>query len=119
MNDQGIYMYPTFQGKWLPDTPAQRNDVIDRLRDWTPFSNSSPVEGIIEAIRTYHTKRLKISLYVFGDEFTGSSIDAGGAHRRFDQSRGPRPASAGCASTRSDSRCDPTRRSTRASAFRR
>jgi len=32
-------------------------------------------EGIVEAIRTYHTKGLKISLYVFGDEFTGSSID--------------------------------------------
>ena len=75
MNDEGTYMFPSFKGKWLPDTPEQRKRVIDRLRDWNAFSNSSPVEGIVEAIRTYHTKGLKISLYVFGDEFTGSSID--------------------------------------------
>ena len=75
MNDEGVYMFPSFKGKWLPDTPQQRKRVIDRLRDWNAFSNSSPVEGIVEAIRTYHSKNLKISLYVFGDEFTGSSID--------------------------------------------
>jgi hypothetical protein len=77
MNDEGVYMFPSFKGKWLPDTPQQRKRVIDRLRDWNAFSNSSPVEGIVEAIRTYHSqeKKLKISLYVFGDEFTGSSID--------------------------------------------
>jgi hypothetical protein len=75
MNDEGVYMFPSFKGKWLPDTPTQRKRVIDRLRDWNAFSNSSPVEGIVEAIRTYHTKNIKISLYVFGDEFTGSSVD--------------------------------------------
>jgi hypothetical protein len=75
MSDEGTYMFPSFKGKWLPDTPEQRKRVIDRLRDWNAFSNSSPVEGIVEAIRTYHSKGLKISLYVFGDEFTGSSID--------------------------------------------
>jgi hypothetical protein len=77
MSDEGTYMFPSFRGKWLPDTPEQRKRVIDRLRDWNAFSNSSPVEGIVEAIRTYHSpeQKLKISLYVFGDEFTGSSID--------------------------------------------
>jgi hypothetical protein len=34
------------------------------------------VEGIVEAIRTYYAGDKKISLYVFGDEFTGSSIDS-------------------------------------------
>ncbi len=48
---------------------------LDRLRSWTPFSNSSPVEGITSAIRTYGG-RDKVSLYIFGDEFTGNSIDA-------------------------------------------
>jgi hypothetical protein len=75
MNDEGVYMFSTYQGKWLPDTPVQRKAVIDRLRNWNAFSNSSPVEGIVEAIRTYYSKEKKISLYVFGDEFTGSSID--------------------------------------------
>jgi hypothetical protein len=75
MNDEGVYMFSTYRGKWLPDTPVQRKAVIDRLRNWNAFSNSSPVEGIVEAIRTYYSKERKISLYVFGDEFTGSSID--------------------------------------------
>ena len=76
MSDQGTYMFPSYRGKWLPDTPSQRKIVLDKLRDWFPFSASSPVEGIIEAIRTYHSSDKKISLYVFGDEFTGPSIDS-------------------------------------------
>jgi hypothetical protein len=76
MNDMGTYMFPGFRGKWIPDTPQQRRTVIERLRTWNAFSNSSPVEGIVEAIRTYYAKDRKISLYVFGDEFTGSSIDS-------------------------------------------
>ena len=76
MNDEGTYMFPGYRGKWIPDTPQQRRLVIDRLRTWNAFSNSSPIEGIVEAIRTYYSKDKKISLYVFGDEFTGSSIDS-------------------------------------------
>ena len=76
MSDEGTYMFPSYRGRWLPDTPNQRKLVLDRLRDWFPFSNSSPVEGIVEAIRTYYSTGLRISLYVLGDEFTGSSIDS-------------------------------------------
>jgi hypothetical protein len=76
MNDEGGYMFTGYRGKWIPDTPSQRRTVIERLRTWNSFSNSSPIEGIVEAIRTYHAKDKKISLYVLGDEFTGSSIDS-------------------------------------------
>ena len=76
MNDEGVYMFTGYKGKWIPDTPNQRRTVIERLRTWNAFSNSSPIEGIVEAIRTYHDKDKKISVYVFGDEFTGSSIDS-------------------------------------------
>lgn len=76
MSDQGYYLYPGFRGKWIPDTPTQRKTVIDSIRAWNAFSASSPVEGIMEAIRTYHSKDKKISIYVLGDEYTGSSIDS-------------------------------------------
>jgi hypothetical protein len=76
MNDEGVYMFTGYRGKWIPDTPAQRRTTIERLRTWNAFSNSSPIEGIVEAIRTYHAKDKKISLYVLGDEFTGPSIDS-------------------------------------------
>lgn len=76
MSDEGGYLFSGYRGKWIPDTPSQRKTVIGAIRNWTAFSNSSPVEGIVEAIRTYHANDKKISLYVFGDEFTGSSIDS-------------------------------------------
>lgn len=76
MNDMGEYMFKQYAGKWIPDTPARRKVVLKLLRDWQPFSNSSPVEGITAAIRTFYSSNKKISLYVFGDEFTGPSIQA-------------------------------------------
>lgn len=75
MNDQGIPMFSGYEGKWIPDTPEQRKIVIQHMRNWNAFSASSPAEGIIKAIRTYRAPDKKISIYVFGDEFTGQSID--------------------------------------------
>ena len=75
MNDMGDYMFSTYAGRWIPDTPSRRAAILKRLRTWNPFSNSSPVEGITQAIRTFYAADKKISLYVFGDEFSGPSID--------------------------------------------
>ena len=75
MNDMGQYMYSNYVGKWIPDTPGRRKAILARLRGWSAFSNSSPVEGITRAIQTFAAPDKKISIYVFGDEFTGSSID--------------------------------------------
>lgn len=74
MSDMGSYMFPSYRGKWIPDSPARRRAVIERLASWTPFSNSSPVEGIERAIRAYYTSDKRISLFVFGDDFTGGAI---------------------------------------------
>ncbi|NQX89463.1 MAG: VWA domain-containing protein [Halioglobus sp.] len=74
MNDMGNYMFSSYRGRWIPDSPARRRAIIKNLRGWNIFSNSSPVEGIQAAIRTYASPGKKISIYVFGDEFTGPSI---------------------------------------------
>ena len=74
MNDMGKYMFSSYQRKWIPDTTARRAAIIKRLRSWHPFSNSSPVEGVQKAIRTFFSQDKKISLYVMGDEFSGRSI---------------------------------------------
>ncbi len=74
MNDMGAYMFSSYRGKWIPDTPGRRQAIIDRLRTWNAFSNSSPVEGITAAIRSFYSVDKKISIYVYGDEFTGRSI---------------------------------------------
>jgi len=74
MNDMGNYMFSQYTNDWIPDTAARRRAIIERLRTWNVFSNSSPVEGITKAISTFYKPGRKISLYVFGDEFSGRSI---------------------------------------------
>jgi hypothetical protein len=76
MNDMGNYMFSHYAGKWIPDTPARRQAIRERLASWNAFSNSSPVEGIEAAIRTFWAADRNVSIYVMGDEFTGDSIDA-------------------------------------------
>ena len=58
----------------IENVPDQHAVILDRMRTWNVFSNSSPVEGITKAIRTFYDPGKKISIYVFGDEFTGESI---------------------------------------------
>ena len=74
MNDMGEYMFSRYAGKWIPDSPGRRKSIVDRLRTWNAFSNSSPVEGITKAIRRFYKPDRKISVYVFGDDFSGRSI---------------------------------------------
>ena len=74
MNDMGEYMFSQYRGQWIPDSPARRRAILSRLSGWRAFSNSSPVEGITAAIRTFYARDKKISLYIFGDEFSGDAI---------------------------------------------
>ncbi len=76
MNDMGNYLFTQYRGKWIPDTPGRRKVIVDTLRSWQSFSNSSPVEGITTAINTYYNPDKKISLYVLGDEFSGGDMQA-------------------------------------------
>jgi hypothetical protein len=73
LNDMGNYMFTQYAGRWIPDSPRRRKIILQQLNSWRAFSNSSPVEGIEKAIRTFHDWDKEISIYVFGDEFTGES----------------------------------------------
>jgi hypothetical protein len=73
LNDMGNYMFNQYAGRWIPDSPRRRKIILKQLTMWRAFSNSSPVEGIEKAIRTFHAWDKEISIYVFGDEFTGES----------------------------------------------
>lgn len=74
MNDMGNYLFSRYRGQWIPDTPGRRRIILNNLRTWNPFSNSSPVEGLTQSIRTFYDPQKKISVYVLGDEFSGDSI---------------------------------------------
>ncbi len=72
MNDLGSYMFEQYKGDWIPDSPARRRSILSMLTTWRPLSNSSPVEGVNAAIRTFYDKDKKVSVYIFGDDFSGN-----------------------------------------------
>ena len=74
LNDNGQYMFSTYAGEWIPDSPSRRRAIIQKLQFWNASSNSSPVEGITAAIRRFYDKNKKISLYVLGDDYAGKSV---------------------------------------------
>jgi hypothetical protein len=76
LDDEGKPMFASTRGQWLQDTPAQRAKVISTMVNWHSYSNSSPVEGIGAAVEGWWAADKKISVYVIGDDFTGSSIEA-------------------------------------------
>jgi hypothetical protein len=76
LDDEGKAMFASTRGQWLQDTPAQRARVLSTMVNWKPFSNSSPVEGIGAAVQYWWSADKKISVYVIGDDFTGSSNEA-------------------------------------------
>ena len=76
LDDEGKPMFPSTKGSWLQDTPVQRTKIISTFVNWKAYSNSSPVEGIGAAVQGWWAADKKISVYVIGDDFTGSSIEA-------------------------------------------
>jgi hypothetical protein len=76
LNDQGKYLFAGTRGKWLQDSPQQRAEIRSRAKEWRAFSQSNPVPGMEEALRSYWADDKRISLFVLGDEFTGESIQA-------------------------------------------
>ena len=75
LNDNGGYLVSAYRKKWIPDTPRRRKSILDLVRDWDAFSNSSPVEGLQTALRHYARQDRKIAVYIFGDDYSGSSYD--------------------------------------------
>ena len=75
MNDMGDYMFSQYAGQWIPDSDAIRRNIVQRMANWNANSNSSPVEGIQRAIRVFYADDKKISIYIFGDDFQGGSVE--------------------------------------------
>ena len=75
LNDNGAYLVNGYRRKWIRDTPRMRARILNAMRSWGAMSNSSPVEGLRTALRTYARREGKIAVYIFGDDFRGASHD--------------------------------------------
>ena len=75
MNDDGRYMFQDYVARWIPDSPGRRQAIVNRMRSWNATSDSDPVDGIQEAITQFWASDKKVSVYVFGDDFQGGSVE--------------------------------------------
>lgn len=76
LDASGNYILRNTKGKWLPDNPQVRRQIAAGIRRYAFPSVSNPVPGIVQSIQTFNdpdNPNLKIGLYVFGDEFTGTA----------------------------------------------
>ncbi|MCH9698482.1 MAG: hypothetical protein K0U68_10290 [Gammaproteobacteria bacterium] len=73
LNDMGKPIVSGYAGKWIEDKPWMRESLIKRFARWSDMSNSSPVEGIQIALQRYAKPGISTSIYIFGDDYTGSS----------------------------------------------
>jgi hypothetical protein len=75
MNCEGTYMFPGYAGHWIPDSPARRKAIMERMPSWTPFCSSSPTNGIESAVRNFYDPDKRVSIYYFGDDYSGTSLE--------------------------------------------
>jgi hypothetical protein len=74
MDDEGKYLFPTTAARWLSDSAERRKVILDAMQNWVTYSNSSPIEGLVQAIDDFGRDGKKVSVYYMGDDFTGPSI---------------------------------------------
>lgn len=74
MNADGRLL-PVKKTGWIQDTKSNRRIALKKLRSFRG-GGSSPEVGIKKAIEMYNKTKGKVSLYVFGDEYTAADIRA-------------------------------------------
>jgi hypothetical protein len=75
LSDYGDYLFPSFRGKWIADSPNTRRLINQRLSTWEGYSPSNPTRGIQTAINTFYEPGKPISIYVFGDDVSQGGIE--------------------------------------------
>ncbi len=75
LSDNGRELIGGYTGKWMPDTQGSRQRIIKIFDKWSGASDSNPIDGIEYALKRYGKSGRSMSLYVFGDDYTGGSYD--------------------------------------------
>ena len=75
MNDNGSYLFSAYQKRWITDTPKMRQRILRLFKLWSSTSNSSPAEGLVRALTDFQNYTKHMSIYVLGDDYSGSDFD--------------------------------------------
>ncbi len=69
IDTDGVYLDSNYSGRWIPDTPGNRRRVLSGIKNMRQARNSSPRRGVQKAIEKFYEPGLKISIFIFGDDF--------------------------------------------------
>ncbi len=75
MAADGDFMFSNKAGDWLPDNTSYRNIAMRQMPSFKG-GGSAPEVGILKAVKLYKRTKGKVSLYVFGDDYRLSGLDA-------------------------------------------
>ena len=76
MNDNGSYLVSAYAKRWITDTPKMRERILRLFNLWSSTSNSSPAEGLVRALTDFQSSTKDMSIYVLGDDYSGSDFDS-------------------------------------------
>ena len=76
MNDNGSYLVSAYAKRWITDTPKMRERILRLFNLWSSTSNSSPAEGLVRALTDFQSSTKEMSIYVLGDDYSGSDFDS-------------------------------------------
>lgn len=78
LDADGAYLIPGTAGRWIPDQPQAREQLIRTVATYPRSSASNPVPGLIRALRTFGGEAAagkRVAIFVIGDEFTQTAAE--------------------------------------------
>ncbi len=69
IDTDGYYLDAKYASRWIPDTSSNRRRILNGIKNMRQARNSSPRRGVQKAIEQFYEPGLKVSLFIFGDDF--------------------------------------------------
>jgi hypothetical protein len=73
-SSDGDYLMSSTARSWIPDSRSNRMQIIRAMQNWQGLV-SNPTDGIVAAIDAFYAPDKQISIYVFGDDFMGRTVE--------------------------------------------
>ncbi len=74
INADGRYLYPSKKGRWLTDSSSERTNAMAGMQQFLG-GGSNPNIGMLAAINQYKQQAGKVSMYVFGDDYSVRGLE--------------------------------------------
>jgi hypothetical protein len=69
IDTDGVYLDTKYAGRWIPDSSSNRRRILSGIKNMRQARNSSPRRGVQKAIERFYEPGLRISIFIFGDDF--------------------------------------------------